>query len=120
MTHLQAYLFVLLDNINLLASLTLMLLILLFIGFLIVESERDDEDKVLIKRHFKWMAIMFLFTSLVSVFLPTQKQMAFIYIIPKIVNNESIQDTIKQLPELSNLGLEYLNDLLKGKRSNND
>ena len=46
--------------------------------------------------------------------------MAFIYIAPAIVNNKDIQETFKQMPELTNLGLEYLKETLKEKIDKHD
>jgi hypothetical protein len=46
-----------------------------------------------------------------AVFVPTTKQAALIYIAPKVVNNEVIEN----VPEITKLGTEYLKELLKEK-----
>jgi len=51
----------------------------------------------------------------ISFFTPSQKQLAFIYIAPAIVNNKDIQKTLKSIPEISALGLQYLTETLKGE-----
>jgi len=74
----------------------------------IEELEREKVKKY-IKRFFYGMLI---FLSL-STILPTTKQAAAIYILPNIVNNEDLQETIKQIPELSNLGLQHLKEIVE-------
>ncbi len=56
-----------------------------------------------------FLVIVLIFKSLI----PTTKEAAFIYIAPAIVNNQDVRKTIKKLPELSGLGLEYLGEILK-------
>lgn len=53
------------------------------------------------------MPIFILFLS-VAVFLPTTKEMAAIIVIPKIINNEKVQE----LPQrLLDLGMEWIDEL---------
>lgn len=46
---------------------------------------------------------------------PSTKQAAFIWIAPQIVENGAVKDTVKNIPELTKLGTEYLKELLKEK-----
>lgn len=55
----------------------------------------------------------FIICSFLKALTPTTKEAAFIYIAPAIVNNQDIQKTIKKVPELSGLGLEYLGEVLR-------
>lgn len=50
--------------------------------------------------------------------LPTTKQAAFIYIAPQIIENGAVKDTVKNIPELTKLGTDYLKELLKEKVEN--
>jgi len=46
------------------------------------------------------VAVLLIFFSVIQVMLPTTKQMALIYVVPKIVNNENLQkipDSVLQL-----------------------
>lgn len=52
-----------------------------------------------------------IISMLLAVFVPTTKQAALIYIAPKVVNNEVIEN----VPEITKLGTEYLKELLKEK-----
>lgn len=67
------------------------------------------------KRYAKkfWAIVAVLFT--VAVFMPSTKQAAFIWIAPQIVENGAVKDTVKNIPELTKLGTEYLKELLKEK-----
>jgi hypothetical protein len=64
------------------------------------------------------MKTLFL-TGCISVILshvlPTTKQAAFIYIAPQIIENGAVKDTVKNIPELTKLGTDYLKELLKEK-----
>ena len=72
------------------------------------------ERKVLKKIGKKVLIVGIISIFLITV-LPTTKQAAVIYILPNIVNNEDLQETIKQMPELSNLGLQHLKELLSNE-----
>ena len=50
-----------------------------------------------------------------SQLLPTTKQAAFIYIAPQLIENGAVKDTVKNIPELTKLGTDYLKELLKEK-----
>ena len=58
---------------------------------------------------------LYCLSFIIATLIPTSKEMAFIYIAPAIVNNTDVQKTIQKIPELSGLGLEYINELLKTK-----
>lgn len=47
--------------------------------------------------------------------LPSSKAIAFIYIAPQIIENGDVKDTVKNIPELTKLGTEYLKQLLEEK-----
>ena len=51
----------------------------------------------------------------ISMVLPTTRQAAFIYVAPQIIENGAVKDTIKNIPELTKLGTDYLKELLKEK-----
>lgn len=61
---------------------------------------------------FKVSSILWVVSLLINTFLPSTEEMAVIYVIPKIVNNESIQ----QIPEkLLNLANSWLNEITPEK-----
>ena len=46
---------------------------------------------------------------------PTSKEAAFIVLAPQIIENGAIKETVKNIPELTALGTQYLKELLKEK-----
>lgn len=72
----------------------------------------DEKNKSIIKKMGRNLSIIGCILFFLGSMLPTTKQAAAIYILPSIVNNEDLQETIKQIPELSNLGLQHLKEIL--------
>lgn len=75
------------------------------------------EDVAELKKYtykpFKVSWIVLAITSFLLTFVPTQKQAAFIVVAPAIIENKDVQDTLKNIPELTKLGTEYLVEMLK-------
>jgi len=59
--------------------------------------------------------LLTIITLLWLALVPSTKQAAFIWIAPQIVENGAVKDTVKNIPELTKLGTEYLKELLKEK-----
>jgi len=129
MTYFEAYILTRLDPLkNLFLSLSskgigvlIILFAILFTCFFLIKSPRDleyDQQKTIkkIKNIFFFLIIpVYCLSFIIATLIPTSKEMAFIYIAPAIVNNKDVQKTIQKIPELSGLGLEYINELLKTK-----
>lgn len=129
MTYFEAYILTRLDPLkNLFLSLSstgvgvlIIFFTIIFTFFLSLESLRDleEEQKTTIrkiKKIFFFLIIpIYCLSFIIATLIPTSKEMAFIYIAPAIVNNKDVQKTIQKIPELSGLGLEYINELLKTK-----
>lgn len=129
MTHFEAYILTRLDPLkSLFLSLSskgigalIIMFIILFTMFLLTESlrELEKEQQELIKKikniFFFLIIPLYCLSFIIATLIPTSKEMAFIYIAPAIVNNKDVQKTIQKIPELSGLGLEYINELLKTK-----
>lgn len=120
------YLLTILDNINTATYVCCGLsgiyaaIISILMGAFIAEgqpSEEEIEDMIkLYKLKITW--VVFLISGIVLTLLPTTKQAAFIWIAPQIVENGAVKDTVKNIPELTKLGTDYLKDLLKEKIKN--
>lgn len=72
------------------------------------------------KKYIKALRVNILFSTgiVLIVFaqlIPTTKQAAFIWVAPQIIENGAVKDTVKNIPELTKLGTEYLKELLKEK-----
>lgn len=68
-------------------------------------------------KDFMWCKIFTISAVFLTIatLLPTTKQAAFIWIAPQIVENGAVKDTVKNIPELTKLGTDYLKELLKEK-----
>lgn len=119
MTYFQAYLLTRLDSFqHLLQGLSGVATILIVVNGVALISLLviDDTDKSIfykVASYFKITVPLFIVILVIKSLIPTTKEAAFIYVAPAIVNNQDIQKTIKKLPELSGLGLEYLGEILK-------
>ena len=72
------------------------------------------------KKYIRALRVKVLFTTGIALLvfaqlIPTTKQAAFIYIAPQIIENGAVKDTVKNIPELTKLGTDYLKELLKEK-----
>lgn len=75
----------------------------------------ESLKKLIKSLHIKTMFISGVVLLVFSQLLPTTKQAAFIYIAPQIIENGAVKDTVKNIPELTKLGTDYLKELLKEK-----
>jgi hypothetical protein len=57
---------------------------------------------------------------LLSTFIPTQKQLAFIIAAPYIIENEDLQQAGKNTTEIIKLGTEYLKEILNDSNGNDN
>lgn len=75
----------------------------------------EDTKELLETIHVKIVFISGVVLLVLAQILPTTKQAAFIYIAPQIIENGAVKDTVKNIPELTKLGTDYLKELLKEK-----
>lgn len=121
------YLLVKLDNFNMTAGLICAVSTVLWVvSFFLSRYDPDDwyfdENKDAAKKRRKMGQSMYgtcrLLTLIALAWLalvPSTRQAAFIWIAPQIVENGAVKDTVKNIPELTKLGTEYLKELLKEK-----
>lgn len=112
-TSWQMYWLLMLDNINSLCSVIFSLGCVVIVVSLLcfyVLFEETPWNKIL--KFYKIIIPIYLIAIIIGTFIPSTKQMAAIIVVPKIINNEKIQ----QLPEqLLNLGIEWLEDIAPKK-----
>lgn len=65
------------------------------------------------------IAILAISLSL-TILLPTSKGIAFIYVAPKLIENNNVKETFANIPELAKLGTDYLKELLKSSMKDTD
>ena len=113
------YLFAILDNICCtLAILSVVGCILagfLFVGIMTTNSTYDEDDHKMLVKLAKWFYPMWIIIILLTTFIPSQKQMAFIIAAPYIIENQQLQDASKNTADIIKLGTEYLKEVLKDK-----
>ena len=93
---------------------------IVLIGAIVCCSDCYDDfieslKKLIKSLHIKAVFISGIILLVFSQLLPTTKQAAFIYIAPQIIENGAVKDTVKNIPELTKLGTDYLKELLKEK-----
>lgn len=110
------YLFAILPNINigitfLFGIFTILVLVLSIALTVLIEDSDCDNYKFLIKCA-KWLYSVYACIFLLTVFIPSQKQMAFIIAAPYIVENQQLQEAGQNSAEIIKLGTEYVKDIL--------
>lgn len=123
MTYFLMYLLTIVDNIPVvLVPIVVLLGIGVLAGTVIMMTSSVDGDEEMAQGILPWykrgLFAFILLTSLV-IFIPSSKGIAFIYIAPQIIENGAVKDTVKNIPELTKLGTEYLKEILADKISEN-
>ncbi len=114
MTQFDIYLITILDNIKHFCNGTIAFTIICLVISFIIWGAATLVDNISCVARYKFFPIvctvLLIFTTVLNTVTPTSKQMAIIYIVPKVVNSETIQ----QLPgNLMKLLDKYVEDLLK-------
>lgn len=122
------YLLAKLDDVILLFGVLSMIPLVVSAGTLLVSSivyfsnlQYGDTDsdvlkaKTIITKICKPILIITISIQILLTLIPSTKQLAFILVAPQIVENGTVKDTVKNIPELTQLGTEYLKELLKTK-----
>lgn len=72
-------------------------------------SEYYEEDKKIYRNARKKFILPLIIATILCILIPSKKDMATIY----VLNNKNIQETLKNIPELTKLTTEFLIDNLK-------
>lgn len=107
------YFFATLDNWKtLLAFIAVFTVFISFVTFVSwMEGHYYDDKKV--RRVLKAGPIICCIAALLLAMIPSQKQLAFILVAPKIIENQDIQNGLQNSTEVFNLGTQYLKETLK-------
>ena len=107
MTTFDVYLFTRLDGLVVTAWLIFVLLcivaIVMFIGWV-----GDDLREETIQKYVPKLIISLIVSLLISIAIPTTKDAAIIYVLPKIVNNEDVQKLPSEIVQLARKKLAEL------------
>lgn len=71
----------------------------------------DEESKY--KKGIKYSIVVGTICFLLSIFIPSQKQLAFIIAAPYILENQELKDASKNTSEIIKLGTEYIKTVLE-------
>lgn len=110
-----------LDGLNVFLCVCVICYLIAFVGGAIFTCAREiwsEDFWPQAKKIWRWGAISFLVLVLISVFIPTTKEVVAIYMIPKITNNEQVQ----KLPDNAMKALngkfeEWIADMTPKKKS---
>lgn len=110
------YLFAILPNINAglgaLFGILIMLAVFLSVALIVFIDSRDEDNYQFLIKCGKWLYPILAIMFLLNVFIPSQKQLAFIIAAPYIVENQQLQEAGKNSAEIVKLGTEYVKDIL--------
>lgn len=90
-----------------------LVMIIVITGFAINEWGEDMEKQA--KKAFKVALTTLMISAIITVFIPTTKEAAAIYLIPKIANNEDVQKMPDNVAKILNSKLEEWIDDTVGK-----
>jgi len=83
-------------------------------GYLAAKADREDSAVTFTISLMKVVIPIFIIGIIISLFLPTSKEMAAIYLLPKIANNENVKAVPNKSMEILNLKLdEWIDDMRK-------
>ena len=90
-------------------------LIIFIISSVLTATNKDDTYRIQVKG-LKISLFIFLITALSEIFTPCTKQACAMYVIPKIINNEKIQEVGK---EFYDLALDWMKEMHPKKSKEN-
>lgn len=111
------YLFAILGNVSFLlgviSALGLFISVLCVIATGVYISDKDDPFGIVFSKIAKWWFPFYTVVIILSVLVPSQKQMAFIISAPYILENKDLRDAGSNTAEIIKLGTEYLKNILE-------
>lgn len=113
------YLFSILDNIKIasycistVGALSFIFCVSMYCG---AKIDNDKEFSNFFKSLLKIITPILLISLMTSIFVPNQKQAAFIIAAPYVIENQDLKDAGKNTAEIIKLGTEYLKQVLEVK-----
>ena len=112
MSPISLYFILMLDSINFLFGVAFlipfMFIIVLGLIWLIDTGDTHDRMNLLFKNYYKKTITYFVLIMVISTFIPSTKQAIAIYAVPKIVNNEGLQQIPDKVIEVINNRLDEI------------
>ncbi len=129
MSAFQLYLILKMDSFINFFGVFIFIISFFIIGCLITYVNSDNSKKDIplkfILFHFKWAIPSLILCIMLNIFIPSTKDMAIIYVTPKVINNEQIQKIPNKLIGLANEWLDEFHpdsilhkDTINGSQNN--
>ena len=117
MTNLTIYLWTRLDILLTLSILTTCISIVLLGAIVGCTDETPQKDK---RRWIRNLSITLILSLLFAVLIPSKKDAAMIYVIPKMAQSETFNEISKNTPEITKLALDALKETLQSMSKKED
>lgn len=119
MGHFELYLIMILDQVSgiskMVTCVCLTVFVVLSVFRFIMVMEDYEEGAKMIRPWLKPLGISGAIFLLLHMFTPTTNQAAVIYVLPKVVNNENVQEISEDLVELTRIWIDKQIESAKGE-----
>lgn len=114
-TPFQMYLLLMLDSVcAVTVIITIVLAFITFVfGAMLVACDVNEEEQKYARKFLKYLVPVFVLSLLSAVFIPNTKQAATIFLVPKVLNNEKVQDIGQNSLDLANNLLKLSNEYIE-------
>lgn len=111
------YLVIKLNTMQTLCATTLIIsvIIVVFIGGVWLDKGAHDDELEGIWKHIRFYLLIPLFALILLIILPTTKQVAAIYFIPKVISNKQVRKMPDKIVKLANSWMDEQIKDIKGK-----
>jgi len=79
----------------------------------VTNNPSEEDDHIAATRIFKWSLPFFIFGIFTLSFVPSTKEVAAIWAIPKVINNPQVQSIGTNTLNIAEIGVQYLRDKIK-------
>lgn len=115
MAYFLIYTITLFDTLSFTFGLTSVVLFIIYGHIMLKDFGYLTDEQKQEQKKLSWMWKVALTCLLLSTFIPSSRQAAFIYMAPKILEDDNFRETFKNFPEIVRLGTEYLKQTLEVK-----
>ena len=123
MTQLHIYLFLIIpgiaENLRIISwAFAIITSLAFFVISILVSSnafsnEQEKEEAINVNKLLKKVSLVTFICAIIFSLVPSKKELAMIYFVPKIMNNEHVQEFPENILELANTGLKELTEEIK-------
>ena len=81
----------------------------------VTNNPSEEDDHIAATRIFKWSLPVFIFGIFTLSFVPSTKEAAAIWAIPKVINNPQVQSIGTNTLNIAEIGIKYFRDKIENK-----